>query len=64
MLLYGNDFAFKTTRNGYSEVIEFKIIDNLIKFLNNYSQSILGFQVNARYATPTEYFESILKYKD
>jgi len=33
------------------------MIDNMIYIMNEYSQHYLGYKINARYSTPTEYFD-------
>ncbi|CDW87606.1 alpha-mannosidase 2 [Stylonychia lemnae] len=59
MLLVGNDFAYmsKGSKPNQQDVQNFRMIDNMITILNEYSQHYLGYKVKARYATPSEYFD-------
>ena len=63
MFLVGSDFAYisKAIRPGQQESSLFKYIDTLIEILNSKSEETLGFKVKARYATPSDYFQSLEK---
>eukprot|EP00347_Sterkiella_histriomuscorum_P022331 403330858 len=62
--LVGNDFSFvsKPHRPNQQDTSNFKIIDNMIRILNAHSKSQLNYQINAKYASTSDYFESLSKY--
>lgn len=40
------------------------MIDRVIHILNSEGEKVLGFKINAKYATPKEYFHQISKEDD
>ena len=61
MLLVGNDFSYvsKAIRAGQHESTTFEMLDSLMNLLNRYSEKLLGFKVQTKYSTPSEYFKVI-----
>lgn len=58
MFLVGSDFAYisKAIRPGQQESSLFKTIDTFIDVINQQSEKLIGLKINARYATPSDYF--------
>jgi len=61
MFLVGSDFAYisNPVRIGQQDKGNFRLIDSLIETLNDHSESKLGYKIQARYSTPSDYFKAI-----